>query len=167
MKRIITLISFLSLVVIINISAFSQEINYSGKWKIDLKKSSLPGMTIKDHILTIMHEGINLNIKSELIWPNGNRDIIDYKYTTDGKDCTIPGRYIEELTGRCLIEKGELSIEREQDGIRRVRGKQETIYTTIIEKYSLSKDGKILTIIRTSLIGNRAFKSKMVFQKVD
>ena len=167
MRKITSVITILFLSFSINSSVFSQEVNYTGKWKIDLKKSSLHGMNIKDHVLTIKHEGINLLIKSELIWPNGNKNLVEYNYTTDGKDCTIPGRNVKELTGRCIMENGELNIERELDGIRRVRGKQETIYSDIIEKYSLSKDTKTLTILRTSLIDNREFKAKMIFEKID
>ena len=167
MKNFFSIITIFFLLLFTNSFVFSQETNFSGVWKINRNKSNLAGMNIKDFTLTIKHEGINLYISSKVIFPGGYERTQEYKYTTDGKDCFIPGRKVKQLTGRCILENGELIIESEADAQKIVGGKEEILIMDVTEKYSLSKNGKTLTILKRSMLENRMFESKMVFERVD
>jgi len=132
------------------------EKNFSGEWILsEDSQSDQPGF-MRTKILVINHEGNTLTIKRTFAGRNGQEYTEEEKLTLDGKECVnkFINREVKSIAEK--IENGEKikivsKIKFERNG--------NVFETTRTEIYSLSVDGKILTldVSTSSQRGTRSF----------
>ena len=131
----------------------AQEINFTGKWDINVEKSDF-GMNPAPQGLTLIIKHKDKNLEVEQVGRGDIQQII-LKFTTDGKECKNYFSTEMEIVSTCKWDKEVLVMESKMD-----MGGQEGI---LIDKFSLSKDKKVLTIERERV--NQGIINKMVFDK--
>ena len=123
--------------------------NFTGTWVMDVAKSDLGGSPpAKSHVLTIVHKEPNITLDREI---DGRKDSAPFR--TDGVETTF--------TSSCC---GDVKTSGVWDGTtlkRRVSNPAITQNDT----WTLSADGKTLTIVRDVDQEGGAFKVTMVFAK--
>ena len=158
MKRLI-LVSVLALAVICLMGdlTLAQDINFSGDWKFNADKSQIQqrqgrgdrggrgGGRAMNFDRKIEHEGINFKVITTRTNRDGEEITQELKYTTDGKECKNIGMRNAETISTCKFEKDVLIIYSKTE--MQMRDRDFTMETT--EEYSLSKDGKVLTLKQT------------------
>lgn len=180
MKRLI-LVSVLALAVICLMSdlTLAQDINFTGDWKFNADKSKMaqrPGRGDRggppggrrgggfrmNNDRKIEHNGINLKVITTRPSFEGGDITIESKYTTDGKECKNAGFRDSETISTCKFEKNVLII----DSVTEMQMRDRDITMKVKEEYSLSNDGKVLTIKQTrSGFRGEDMVSTLVFDK--
>lgn len=153
-KSVVALICLV--IFLLPAAAIVQTPDYSGQWKStsvtidpDPGYYSLPGV-----ILDIKHEGLIIEMRTTTLNPVTPTPPSERRYTTDGKDIKSPGLGGGELRSRAYFENGKLIIEGEAEAAAKMTDDstgEETIRHipyTFRDVYSLSEDGKTLTIVR-------------------
>ena len=123
--------------------------NFTGTWVMDVAKSDLgetPAAT--SHVLTIVHKEPNITLDREV---DGRKDSAPFR--TDGVETTFTSACCGDVKTSGLWEGTTLK--------RRVSNQAITQNDT----WTLSADGKTLTIVRDVDQEGGAFKVKMVFNK--
>ncbi len=113
--------------------------NFSGEWKMNSGKSDYGMMPVpSSNIMKITHSDPDLRVVTTQVGEQGEFTS-DSKYTTDGKECVNKFR---EMDRRSTLkwDGDTLTVESKMD----FQGNA----VTISEKWSLSEDGKTLTIQR-------------------
>jgi hypothetical protein len=144
MKRISLLLivaSLLSCTIFFSFTMFAEtQKNFSGKWSFNqIKSKAAEGTSFSGSEVTmdILHENNSINITKTIKNPGGMVDTTSEKYTLDGKESeTRETSVITKLTGNWSSDKIIL--------IKTVLLGSRTFTTE--DLYSLSDDGKVLTI---------------------
>jgi hypothetical protein len=119
--------------------------NFAGEWKLNLSKSDFGEMPAPgSRVDKITHEGVNLAVVSKQSREQGDFTS-ESKYTTDGKECT------NEMFGNPF--KSTLKWDGETLVINTKGAFQDNEFI-VVSKWTLSTDGKVLTI-------NQHFSSSM------
>ena len=130
--------------------------NFSGTWKLNSAKSDFGQMTGPEKMeRTVTHEDPSLKYSTVQTGPQGEVTS-QMAYTTDGKPATNQTP-MGEVTGAATWDGDVLNIEnkREFQGIQ----------ITQTERWSLSEDGKTLTIDSRVAMPRGHVEMKMVFEK--
>ena len=130
--------------------------NYSGVWKLDVSKSDFgPAPTPEFMTRTITQKDLLLEIKTHQKGAAGETTT-ELKYTTDGKEC-INKLPQGESKGNAKYVDGKLVI----DSTREAAGNE----LKFKETYTLSPDGKGLTINNHVSVQGQEFDITFVFTK--
>ena len=123
--------------------------NFTGTWVMDVAKSDLRETpAAKSHVLTIVHKEPNITIDREV---DGRKDSAPFR--TDGVETSFKAECCGELKSSGRWEGTTL--------MRRVGNEN----ITQNDAWTLSADGKTLTIVRKVEQGGEGFTLKMVFSK--
>lgn len=130
--------------------------NFSGGWKLNSGKSDFGMMPAPDKLeRTIKHTDPKMNINSVSVGAQGEQKS-ESNYTTDGKDSmnTVRGAEVKSVAaweGDVLVIKSK----REAQGME----------ITVVENWSLSADGKVLTVLNKIGTPQGDFEMKTVMDK--
>jgi len=110
--------------------------NFSGRWKMNASRSDFGAIAAPTSLVQqVTHNDPDLKVVTTQVGEMGDFTL-EYSYTTDGKECVNKFRDIERKS-TVKWEGDTLVIESRMD----VGGNA----VTVIEKWSLSEDGKTLT----------------------
>ncbi|MDQ3906889.1 MAG: hypothetical protein M3268_00955 [Acidobacteriota bacterium] len=164
MKRKFTAALAASLAFAAVVSAAPAKTNFSGTWVLDEKKSE--GLRGPSSVtMTVKQDGDKLEVTRQIKDQMGERTTAD-TYTADGKE----GEFTMQMAGN--EQKGKRTVKWSADGstleIREtatVERQGQSIDIENVSKWSLSGDGKTLTVdqTRNSPMGTQT--SKRVFNK--
>ena len=130
--------------------------NFTGDWKLNLSKSDFGEMPPPNSRADkITHEGMDLAIVSKQSREQGDFTS-ESKYTTDGKECTNqmfgnPVKSILKWDGDTLVVSSKGAFQDNE--------------FTVVSKWTLSADGKILTIDQHFSSSMGEGDSKLLFDK--
>ena len=149
------LFPFMFLTLIVGIAQAQTRPNLSGTWKLNVSKSDFGhGPAPEARTDKIVHEDPNL--KDTITQSNQQGEITyDMHYTTDGKETTNTIRQ-NEFKSIAHWEGDQLAIESKGTLGRPV---------TLKDHWSLSGDGKTLTLQRHAAMALGSTDQKMVFDK--
>jgi len=142
--------------------------DFSGTWVLDASKSDQMSMgrqggggTPPNITLTIQQSGNELAI-TRTMEMGGNQRTSDQKFTLDGKENTntaMMGR--GEMVSKSRWDGGTLVIE----GTQKISSPRGEMEIATKEAYSLSEDGKVLTITTTRTTPQGERTTKQVYNK--
>jgi len=113
--------------------------NFTGHWKLNLSKSDFGQMPAPDSLTqTVTHSDPNLTVAIKQSGEGGEIEV-ESKYTTDGKECV-------NQVGPAEV-KSTLKFEGETLVIVSKGQFGDTAFT-MTDKWTVSEDGKVLTIMR-------------------
>ncbi len=172
-KRTIVALIY-SVPILLSAAATPQTPNYSGQWKsTSVAIDPDPGyISLPAVVLDIKHEGLLFEIKTTTLNSAVPNPPSERSYTTDGKEIKSPGLGGGELRSRAYFENGKLIIEGEVEATAKMTddstGKETIQYTPYAfrDVYSLSEDGKTLTIVRKIERGGTTLIRTTVLAKV-
>jgi hypothetical protein len=130
--------------------------NYTGDWKMNVSKSSFGEMPAPSSMTSkINHDEPNLHTASKSSSDQGDFEFTA-AYTTDGKECTneimgSPMKSTVKWEGDVLVINSDVKF-----------GDNDL---TIIDRWTLSEDGKTLTIARNFKSAMGEFQQKLVMEK--
>jgi hypothetical protein len=126
--------------------------DFSGVWKMNREKSKFLAMeNIRDIVSKIEHKEPNVSIFTTIIGVDGDQTF-EAKYTTDGKETTVK------------LPSGSVKATAKWEGdALTVEGKAEEF--NVRGKYTLSADGKTLTIANRLSTPNGDVDGITVFEK--
>lgn len=113
--------------------------NFTGDWKMNPAKSAFGSMPTPTSIVQkITHEEPNLKVVTTQVGEMGEFTV-EYGYTTDGKECVNKFRDLDRKStlkwdGDTLVIESKLDVQGNA--------------ISVTEKWSLSEDGKTLTVNR-------------------
>lgn len=166
MKTVTGILIVMCAVVILGYGlAGAQEVNYSGNWTLDKAKSTLQGRMSESLVsLTLVITQKANDLQAEFQYKYQERDM------TDKVALTIGGEQVERevMNGRGKAKsKAQLSEDKKNLIIstdRTFTGQDGGTFTSkVTEKYSLSADGKTLTINQESVSERGTRSSTLVF----
>jgi hypothetical protein len=163
MKRISLLIivaSLLSFTIFFSFTMFAEtQKNFSGKWSFNqIKSKAAEGTSFSGSEVTmdILHENNSITITKTIKNPGGMVDTTSDKYTLDGKETeTRETSVITKMTGNWSSDKIIL--------IKTVLLGSRTFTTE--DEYSLSDNGKVLTIQSTETMNSKKSIILLVYDK--
>jgi len=128
---------------------------FAGTWKLDIGKSSMGEMyseVVPDITLVLTIDGPRLTI-NRTVAVMGTERSSRWALTTDGKECTNDGESLKGLKSTCILEAGKIRMAGQREGITMTiegGGEPQTDYFSYHyeEEYSLSADGKTLTLVQ-------------------
>jgi hypothetical protein len=130
--------------------------NFSGEWKMNASKSEFGPMPApSSRTDKIAHADPDLKVTSTAATPQGDMTL-DLKYTTDGKESTNeirgnPMKSAASWDGDALVIKTKASFQGND--------------VTLADRWTLSEDGKTLTVSRHITAPQGEFDQKTVFEK--
>ncbi len=127
--------------------AAAQSVNFSGTWELDASKSNLGPMGGGPNgppkiTMVVEHKDPALAVKTTTETPMGTRTA-EQKFTTDGKESVNTGP-MGNQTKAIVTWKDKTTLQ--NDGTATMRGGMEM---KVHQEWTLSPDGKTLTITRT------------------
>jgi hypothetical protein len=150
----------------------------SGKWTLDKAKSDpirmgrggqgggggAPGGPPPDIDITLVikQSASDIAVKRTMVFGGGEPRETDTKYTLDGKEATVPGMMGREMKATAKVE-GEKIVIDSKGTFQTPQGDTREVSTH--EEYTLSADGKTLTITTTRPTPQGDRTSKQVFNK--
>ncbi len=150
-----SLLNYLAASMILAVSALAGP-NFSGSWKLNTAKSDFGMMPPPSSMTqTIKHEDPNLEVASKQVRDEGEFEATS-KYTTDGKEST------NEMRGM------QMKSTAKWDGdalVMNTKGKFGDNDVTIDSKWTLSADGKTLTVSQHFASSMGEMDMKLVFDK--
>jgi hypothetical protein len=154
----------LFVMVAASVAAASAKVNFSGTWVLDAAKSE--GLRGPSSVtMTVKQDGDKLDVTRKITDQQGDRTTSD-TYTADGKE----GEFTMQMMGNS--QKGKRTVKWSADGstleikeTATIERQGQTFDIETVSKWSLSADGKTLTVdqSRTTPQGTQA--SKRVFNK--
>ncbi|MDZ7371021.1 MAG: hypothetical protein ONB12_07625 [candidate division KSB1 bacterium] len=164
MKKAFVLVSILSLAL------FAASVNFSGSWELDRNKSDLPDMGqgpggrgfggFVAPKMKVTQEANALTIERTMVGFDGNERTITTNTTLDGK------------VTKTSNERGESEVKAEWkdkalviDTLRKFQGQMGSFESKRVETWTLSADGKELTIEFTQSSPRGDMKGKAVYVK--
>ena len=153
---LIILVAFGCLLSGIGIAQNNKKPDFSGTWKLDLKKSSLEIPTPKSMIFVIVHDEPNWEVKRTFVFENGKEDIWETKLTTDGK------QVIHDFNNN----DGKVRLYWENDSLifdSEIMFPDETASNVV--RYSLTDNGKTFVAEETFKSITYSHKNRYVFYK--
>ncbi len=155
-------------------TAASEPSNYSGRWKINLDRCSFEEIypeRIPETVLDITLEGLVLTIRKTVSTSSGT-SVVERRFTTDGKECLNAGQSLSDLKSVCRLENGRIIISGEAEGVgasqRAGSGESpslEYFRYGLAEEYSLSADGRELTLRQTLSFPDRKRSVRLLFER--
>ena len=152
-------------------AAMAQTPDLSGEWKLDPGRSDLGEMAAIDPQITvsIRQEAGAVTIRKSISVP-AKQTVRNFRYTLDGQESLNAGESLKDLKGKASFEKGILVVRSEQEGMTmRISGDDppeiEYFKYDSVEEYSLSADGKTLTVVQTGQMPGGPRKTTFVFEK--
>jgi hypothetical protein len=143
-----------------------QKPDFSGTWMLDKSKSEGLPPQIQDQTLTVTQKGDKLDIQAKVTTDKGE-DTISDSYAVDGKEVTFTPKGPGGLTGTgkrtTRWSADGKSLEAKEDATFDVQGNSVSVQST--RNWSLSPDGKTLTIIQTIKSPEGEQQVKRVFNK--
>jgi hypothetical protein len=143
----------------------------SGEWKLDPGRSDLGEMAAIDPQISvsIRQEAAAIAIRKTISVP-AKQTVRNFRYTLDGRESLNAGESLKDLKGKAAFEKAVLVVRSEQEGMTmRISGDDppeiEYFKYDSVEEYSLSADGKILTVIQTGQMPDGPRKTTFVFAR--
>jgi hypothetical protein len=130
--------------------------NFSGDWKLNSSKSTFGQMPVSNMTSKIAHADPKLTNATKMSSDMGDFDMSS-TYSTDGKETTNEGFGGSSTTSTAKWDGDTLLIE--------TKGSFGDQQFTMSEKWTLSADGKILTIARTFKSAMGEGEQKLVFDK--
>jgi len=176
MKKFIMVLFLLGLSSISARPVAAQNKNFSGSWRLDAGRCSLSEISPyfqPDIRMDIRHTEGRISIKKAII---GTTQTINREasYTTDRKESLHSGQGIKDLKGVCYWENDRLIIDGEEEGAMAAMSsgggepaRTEYFRYSIREEYSLSPDGKTLTIVTVIRVPEGEKKGTYVFDRTD
>ncbi|HEY2934882.1 MAG TPA: hypothetical protein VGK99_24365 [Acidobacteriota bacterium] len=171
MKR--NVLVFASLILCLGLAALAADaVNFTGTWALDKSKSDPIRMGRPDAqpmdidiTLTINHTGNDFAVARKISMGGQDRNL-DLKYTLDEQENTNPSAFGRPGSGtaksKAKLDNNQVVIRATQK-IETPNGDTREISST--EVYSLSDDGRVLTITTTRTTPNGDRTSKQVFGK--
>jgi hypothetical protein len=140
--------------------ALAQETNWSGSWELDLERSDplvQQGPPLPATEMTVTREGERLVLSRRFEFQGAPREFA-FAYVGDGEPHEVPG-LLGPRTTRARWKKDKLVV---SYTVTR-NTPAGTIDLDTIETWSLSRDGKELTIDYSSRMGDRPVTRREVF----
>ena len=153
--NITRILSTLALSTLLSVAALAGP-NLSGDWKLNPAKSDFGPMPGPDKLLMkVDHKEPVIKIQSEQSGQQGDVKM-EQNYTTDGKECKNKMRNAE-MVSKLKWEGNALSVDSKLD----FQGNE----VSIKETWSLSDEGKVLTIKRKIAAPQGEFETTQVLEK--
>lgn len=146
-----------SLALITACAAFAAVPDFSGDWKMNASKSDFgqfPAPT--NYTQKVTHSDPKLTVETKMGTENGDFNMTS-NYTTDGKECTNKGFRDSETKSVLKWDGPALVIE--------TKGSFGDNSYTMTDKWTLSADGKVLTVNRKFASSMGEMEQKMVLEK--
>jgi hypothetical protein len=144
-------------------SVSAQTDPYTGTWLLNLARS---GGDSRTQTLTIEIQGEQESYRSELVWPNGRRQVTTYVAKYDGKE--YPSRTIiqEDADERGTPRDDTVILEKIDERTRERIWKQDGRIVRILRRV-VSPDGRTLTsqVVDVDQHGVETVASTLVFDK--
>ena len=150
----------------------------SGKWTLDKTKSDpirmggrgqgggggAPGGPPPDIDVTLVikQSAADLTIKRTMAFPGRDPMETETKYTLDGKEATVPGMMGREMKATAKADGDKIIVD-SKGSFQTPQGDTREVSTH--DEYTLSADGKVLTITTTRATPQGDRTSKQVFNK--
>ncbi|MCX6561481.1 MAG: hypothetical protein NTZ26_13315 [Candidatus Aminicenantes bacterium] len=153
-------------------AAFAQTPDLSGEWKLNSGRSDLGDMAAADPSITLsIRQEAGLITIRKTISIVGREVVKNFRYTLDGKEALNAGESLKELKGAAAFDKGILLVRSEQEGMTMTStgvGEPEIEYFKYnsVEAFSLSADGKTLTLVHDQQMPDGARRLTYVFEKL-
>jgi hypothetical protein len=131
--------------------------NFTGDWKLNISKSTFGQMPAPSSMTNkITHSEPNLTTATKSSSEMGEYEM-SASYTTDGKECTNQGFGGNPMTSTVKWDGDTLVID--------TKAKFGDNELTIHEKWTLSEDGKVLSLQRTFKSAMGEGEQKLVLEK--
>jgi len=145
---------------------------FAGTWRLDPSKSSLGEMygdIVPDITLVLAIEGNTLTLR-RTVTVMGNERSSRAVLTMDGKECVNDGESFKGLKSTCKSDGVKMRIAGEREGARMTiegGGEPQTDYFAykFEEEYSLSADGKVLTVAQKMAMPDGEKSLTLVFNR--
>ena len=145
----------LILVTILALAAFAKP-NFAGDWKLNASKSEFGAFPAPSSLTQkIVHEEPSLKVSAKLSSDNGDMEF-ESAYTTDGKECT--NQFGPNAIKSTVKWDGDTLV---IDG----KGQFGDNEVSIKDKWEISADGKVVTILRHWASSMGEMDQKLVFEK--
>ncbi|GEM_PF-3560609 len=145
---------------------------FAGTWKMDPAKSTLDDMNggiVPQITLVIGIEGGQLKLARTTA-------VMDIEKTSqmvltmDGKECLNAGESFKDLKSTCRLDGGKMLLAGEREGMTMTvmgGGEPQTEYLRLpfTEEYSLSADGKVLTVVQKLSMPDGERSQTLVFDR--
>ncbi len=169
MKKIISVSSFAALLILGTGISFAQAPDFSGEWRLNFSKSELqPSASVPQTTWVISQEGALLTVQRRV-----QGEVKIRKYSIDGTEFLNAGSGIGDLKGTAVFNSGKLLVKTEEEVMTVMYSPDfpdgNTWYRKIdmVEEYSISEDGKTLSVTQIFVTPNGESNSmKLVFDKV-
>jgi hypothetical protein len=141
MNRKIWMAALAAFVLVCSLSAADKP-DFSGEWKLSSPKSDfgpMPGFEKWD--LAVTHKDPSLKVKSTMSNPQMGERTTDSEYSTTGEE-TVTGEGAAASTVSARWDGATLLVK----SVRKVNMQGEQVEISSQEKWSLSEDGKTLTV---------------------
>jgi hypothetical protein len=145
---------------------------FAGTWRLDPAKSVLDDMNggvVPQVTLVIGVEGgqLTLNRTTAVMEIEKKSQMV---LTMDGKECLNEGESFKDLKSTCRLEGGRMLIAGEREGITMTMmggGEPQTDYFRLpfTEEYTLSADGKVLTVVQKLSLPDGERTQTLVFDR--
>jgi hypothetical protein len=152
-------------------AGLAQSPDFSGEWKLDSARSELGEMAMMNPeiSLSVRQEAGVLSLRRTVVVPERTM-VKSARYTLDGKECLNAGESLKDLKGTAVLEKGRLVIRSEQEGATMtIQGDNppqvDYFKYDSVEEWSLSADGKTLTLVQTGQLPDGPRRTTFVFAK--
>jgi hypothetical protein len=154
-------VGLIALCAAMTVAAAADHPNFSGTWRLDTEKSQFgKGYRVPTRqIDTIVHHDPELEVTQDEEYATIPKELHGtMKYTTDGKVCTnvILGY---TFTSTVKWDGSELVVDSKSD--------YEDTPIRLLDHWSLSADGKVLTVHRHFESPSRKVDQVLVFEKVE
>jgi hypothetical protein len=153
-------------------AAVAQTPDLSGEWKLNSGRSDLGEMAAADpSIILSIHQESGVLTMRKAITIVGREVVKNFRYTLDGKESLNAGESIKELKGFAAFVKGVLAVRSEQEGMTMTSNgvsepEIEYFKYNSVEAFSLSPDGKTLTLVHDQQMPDGARRLTYVFEKM-
>jgi hypothetical protein len=145
------------------VSISAQDDPYTGTWILDAARS---GGESRSQTLTIEVRGDEESYRSELVWPDGRRQVTTYVAKYDGRE--YPSETVLEGGGQKEpVKRDDTVILRKVDGPGRERIWKQGGRIVRILRRSVSADGRTFTsqVVDVDERGNETVASTLVFDR--
>ena len=152
-------------------AAIAQAPDLSGEWKLNPGRSDLGEMAAIDPSITLsIRQDAGAVVLRKTISVPAKQTVRNFRYTLDGKESLNAGESLKGLKGTAAFEKGGLIVRSEQEGMTmRISGDDppeiEYFKYDSVEEFSLSADGRTLTVVQTGQMPDGPRKTTFVFDK--
>jgi len=156
MRKMIYRFLLASVILAVALSVAQAKSDFTGTWKVNVAKSDFgPAPTPDSVVETIVHQEPTVKVK--YVQVGGTGDVSsDMEYTTDGKE-SVNHLGDNEFKTKLRWEGDDL--------VGETQGSFDGNDFTAKDRWSLSADGKIMTVVRQVSADGADFEMKMVFEK--